>query len=205
MKHGLQGRTRQQQHGPEAICINRTLIKKRLLVEFSCEHPTRYPIKRFTACTVIYLCDKWLPQHHSILNFTLVIELLIVFLIVFPSIYLANAMIISLRIAFKNLTIQQLNHPILHLLYLLSLMSVLETMSQHLQYIYMSTIGCQSRHFTTQSILPVLKLNFLLSDVILSKPPIFKKYQKSLLSLILFILQKRSSILPYIHFKSRQL
>ena len=39
-------------------------MKKRLLVEFSCEHPTRYPIKRFTACAVIYLCDKWLPQHY---------------------------------------------------------------------------------------------------------------------------------------------
>ena len=39
MEHGLQGRVRQLYHRPGAICINRTLIKKRLLVEFSCEFP----------------------------------------------------------------------------------------------------------------------------------------------------------------------
>ena len=65
MEHGLQGRIRQLQHRPGVLCINRTLIKKRLLVEFSCEHPTRYPIKRFTTCAVIYLCDKQLPQQQN--------------------------------------------------------------------------------------------------------------------------------------------
>ena len=45
MEHGLQGRVSQWQHGPGAICINRIVIKKRLLIEFSCEFPTRYPLK----------------------------------------------------------------------------------------------------------------------------------------------------------------
>ena len=42
IEHGHKGRVIYQQHGPRDFCINRTLIKKRLLVEFSCEFPTRY-------------------------------------------------------------------------------------------------------------------------------------------------------------------
>ena len=41
------------------ICINRTLIKKRLLVEFSCEFPTLYPSLRFTALYYHLSLDKW--------------------------------------------------------------------------------------------------------------------------------------------------
>ena len=62
MKHGLQGRFRQQQHGPGHICINRTLIKERLLVEFSCESPTRYPNLRFINCAIIY---HWISGRHN--------------------------------------------------------------------------------------------------------------------------------------------
>ena len=42
MKHGKQGRLNYLQHGPHLFCINRTLTKQRLLVEFSCEFPTLY-------------------------------------------------------------------------------------------------------------------------------------------------------------------
>ena len=62
MEHGLQGRVRQQQHGPGDICINRTLIKKRLLVEFSCEIPTQYSNLRFIDCAIIY---HWISGHHN--------------------------------------------------------------------------------------------------------------------------------------------
>ena len=43
IEHGHESRVIYQQHGPRDFCINRTLIKKRLLVKFSCEFPTRYP------------------------------------------------------------------------------------------------------------------------------------------------------------------
>ena len=48
MKHGHQGRVKYWQHEPSIFCIYRTLTQQRLLVKFSCELPTRYPILRFT-------------------------------------------------------------------------------------------------------------------------------------------------------------
>ena len=63
MQHRHKGRTNYQQHEPSIFCINRTLIQKRLLVEFSYELPTLYLLKRFTHYVVIGLCDQWLLQH----------------------------------------------------------------------------------------------------------------------------------------------
>jgi len=48
----------------ETFCINRTLIKKRLLVEFSCEFPTLYPSLRFTALCYHLSLDKWSSQYN---------------------------------------------------------------------------------------------------------------------------------------------
>ena len=66
MEHGLQSRVRQQQHRPGDICINRTLIKKRLLVEFSCEFPTLYLPLRFTALYYHLSLDKWSLQQQNL-------------------------------------------------------------------------------------------------------------------------------------------
>ena len=53
------------QYGLCVLCIYRTLIQQRLLVEFSCELPTLYLLKRFTHCVVIGLCDQQLPQQQN--------------------------------------------------------------------------------------------------------------------------------------------
>ena len=65
MKHGLQGRLRQWQHGPGQICINRTLIKQRLLVEFSCEFPHHTSFEVYLLVRSFVLCDKWLLQQQN--------------------------------------------------------------------------------------------------------------------------------------------
>ena len=54
------------QHRLYVLCIYRTLIQQRLLVEFSCELPTLYLLKRFTCYVVIGLCDQWLPQQQNL-------------------------------------------------------------------------------------------------------------------------------------------
>ena len=47
----------------------RTLIKQRLLVEFSYKLPTLNPILRdLLPCAIICYCDKWLPQHSGSLS-----------------------------------------------------------------------------------------------------------------------------------------
>ena len=65
MEHGLQGRVRQQQHGLGDICINRTLIKKRLLVEFSCKFPHHTFFEVYSLVRLFVLCDKWLLQQQN--------------------------------------------------------------------------------------------------------------------------------------------
>ena len=54
------------QYRPCVLCIYRTLIQQRLLVEFSCELPTLYPLGDLLACAIICHCNKWLPQQQNL-------------------------------------------------------------------------------------------------------------------------------------------
>ena len=68
MKHGHKGRFNYQQYGPGVVCINRTLIQQRLLVEFSCDPHVDSLLRALLACVIIGLCVQWLPQHSTCLK-----------------------------------------------------------------------------------------------------------------------------------------